>query len=130
MLSGGAFVTGWVREHGSSRDGSASRRLRATPRNKSASGQATAKMLDRIASRFGRAEPRRRAAAYLCGLLAPVKRKNGWQLAEAAGDATPDGVQDFWSGARSAKPTELTFYLTHASQGTTLAELVRIAGTR
>jgi len=29
--------------------------------------------------------------------LAPVERKNGWQLAEAAGDATPDGVQDFLS---------------------------------
>ena len=49
----------------------------------------------RIAPRFVRAEPRRRAVAYLRGLLAPVERKNGWQLAEAAGDATPDGVQDF-----------------------------------
>ncbi len=29
------------------------------------------------------------------GLLAPVARKNGWQLAETAGDATPDGMQDF-----------------------------------
>ena len=57
-------------------------------------------VLDRIASRFGRAEPRRRAAAYLRGLLAPVERKNGWQLAEAAGDATPDGVQDFLSRAQ------------------------------
>jgi SRSO17 transposase len=27
--------------------------------------------------------------------LAPVERKNGWQLAEAAGDSTPDGMQDF-----------------------------------
>jgi hypothetical protein len=25
----------------------------------------------------------------------PLGRKNGWQLAEAAGDATPDGMQDF-----------------------------------
>jgi SRSO17 transposase len=49
----------------------------------------------RIAPRFGRAEPRRRARAYLRGLLAPIERKNGWQLAEAAGDATPDGMQDF-----------------------------------
>ena len=57
-------------------------------------------VLDRIGSRFGRAEPRRRAAAYLRGLLAPVKRKNGWQLAEVAGDATPDGVQDFLSRAQ------------------------------
>src|SRR5919206_4130114 len=57
-------------------------------------------VLERIAPRFARAEPRRRAAAYLRGLLAPVERKNGWQLAEAAGDATPDGVQDFLGRAR------------------------------
>ena len=30
---------------------------------------------------------------YLHGLLAQLERKNGWQLAEQAGDATPDGVQ-------------------------------------
>ena len=29
--------------------------------------------------------------AVLRGLLAPLERKNGWQLAEADGDATPDG---------------------------------------
>ena len=46
-----------------------------------------------IAGRFRRPEPRRRALAYLQGLLSPVERKNGWQLAERAGDATPDGVQ-------------------------------------
>lgn len=46
-----------------------------------------------IAGRFRRSEPRRRALAYLRGLLSPVERKNGWQLAEQAGDATPDGVQ-------------------------------------
>jgi SRSO17 transposase len=40
-------------------------------------------------------QPHRRARAYLQGLLAPLKRKNGWHLAEAAGDMTPDGVQDF-----------------------------------
>src|ERR671921_1006145 len=49
----------------------------------------------RIAPRFGRIEPRRRARAYLQGLLSPLERKNGWHLAEAAGDASPDGVQDF-----------------------------------
>lgn len=57
-------------------------------------------IVGRIGPRFGRAEPRRRAAAYLRGLLAPVERKNGWQLAESAGDATPDGVQDFLSRMR------------------------------
>ena len=46
-----------------------------------------------IAGRFWRPEPRRRALAYLRGLLGRVERKNGWQLAEQAGDATPDGVQ-------------------------------------
>src|ERR1700755_1087244 len=46
---------------------------------------------------LGRTEPRRRAGAYLRGLLAPVERKNGWQRAEAVGDRTPDGVQDFLS---------------------------------
>ena len=46
-----------------------------------------------IAGRFHRPEPRRRALAYLRGLLSPVERKNGWQLAEQAGDASPDGVQ-------------------------------------
>src|SRR5215218_9521997 len=51
----------------------------------------------RIAPRFGRIEPRRRARAYLQGLLSPLERKNGWHLAEAAGDMTPDGVQDFLS---------------------------------
>src|SRR3982750_765769 len=54
-------------------------------------------VVDRIAPRFGRPEPRRRARAYLRGLLAPVERKNGWRLAEAGGDGTPDGVQDFLS---------------------------------
>ncbi len=49
----------------------------------------------RLALRFKRVEPRRRALAYLRGLLAPLGRENGWQLAEAAGDATPDGMQDF-----------------------------------
>jgi hypothetical protein len=29
--------------------------------------------------------------AYLRGLLSPVERQNGWQLAEVIGDATPYG---------------------------------------
>jgi SRSO17 transposase len=47
----------------------------------------------RIAGRFARAEPRRRVLAYLRGLLGAVTRKNGWQLAEHAGEGTPDGMQ-------------------------------------
>jgi SRSO17 transposase len=47
----------------------------------------------RIEGRFARAEPRRRVLAYLRGLLGSVGRKNSWQLAEHAGEATPDGMQ-------------------------------------
>src|SRR3712207_1499408 len=54
-------------------------------------------LVARLGPRFGRIEPRRRARAYLGGLIAPLERKNGWQLAEAAGDRTPDGIQDFLS---------------------------------
>jgi SRSO17 transposase len=46
-----------------------------------------------IGPRFRRSEPRRRALSYLRGLLHPVERKNGWQLAEQAGERTPDGMQ-------------------------------------
>jgi SRSO17 transposase len=54
----------------------------------------------RIGPRFARAEPRRRALAYLQGLLGQVQRKNGWQLAEHAGEATPDGMQRLLATAR------------------------------
>ncbi|HLH79926.1 MAG TPA: IS701 family transposase [Chthonomonas sp.] len=47
----------------------------------------------RIAPHFARREPRARALAYLRGLLGPIERKNGWQLAEYVGDPTPDGIQ-------------------------------------
>jgi SRSO17 transposase len=50
-------------------------------------------MAARIGPRFARAEARRRAQVYLRGLLSPVERKNGWQLAEAAGDRTPYATQ-------------------------------------
>lgn len=47
----------------------------------------------RIAPRFARPEPRRRALAYLQGILSDTERKNGWQLAEHAREARPDGMQ-------------------------------------
>ena len=46
-----------------------------------------------VAGRFPRVEPRLRARAYVRGLLAPLASKNGWTLAEAAWDATQDGMQ-------------------------------------
>jgi SRSO17 transposase len=50
-------------------------------------------LLSRVAGRFGRVEPRRRARAFVLGLLADLPRKNCWTIAEHAGDASPDGMQ-------------------------------------
>jgi SRSO17 transposase len=47
----------------------------------------------RIMPHFPRSDARRRVWAYLRGLLSPVERKNGWQIAEVVGDATPYGIQ-------------------------------------
>ncbi len=54
----------------------------------------------RIAPRFARPEVRARAGRYLWGLLEPVERRNGWQLAERIGEERPDGVQRLLNGAR------------------------------
>jgi len=54
----------------------------------------------RVGSRFGRVEPRRRARAFVLGLLAELPRKNCWTIAEQAGDATPDGMQHLLARAR------------------------------
>jgi len=50
-------------------------------------------LLGRVAGRFGRADLRRRAGAFVRGLLADLPRKNCWTIAEHAGDASPDGMQ-------------------------------------
>ena len=50
---------------------------------------------DRLGPRFARSEARARVGLYLRGLLAGVERKNGWQLAEFAGDLSPANVQHF-----------------------------------
>src|SRR4051794_21029462 len=61
--------------------------------------EAWADLHGRIAHRFARAEARDRAGRYLAGLLEPVQRKNGWQLAEAIGEAGPQGVQRLLNAA-------------------------------
>jgi SRSO17 transposase len=48
---------------------------------------------ERIAGRFRRSEPRARAREYVSGLVAGLERKNGWTLAEQAGEVSPDGMQ-------------------------------------
>jgi len=55
--------------------------------------EALAELYGRIAPRFRRAEVRRRARHFLEGLLAPIERKNGWQMAEELGEHGPRGVQ-------------------------------------
>src|SRR5688572_27120809 len=57
-------------------------------------------VMERMAPRFRRVEARQRARSYLDGLLAPLERKNGWHLAEAVGDTSPDSVQDFLARMR------------------------------
>jgi SRSO17 transposase len=47
----------------------------------------------RVGEYFTRSEARYRAVSYIEGLLSAVERKNSWQLAERAGDATPYGLQ-------------------------------------
>jgi len=54
----------------------------------------------RIAHRFARSEARERVRRYLMGLLRRVERKNGWQLAEAIGEAEPQGVQRLLNAAK------------------------------
>ncbi|EKU96225.1 transposase family protein [Leptolyngbya sp. PCC 7375] len=51
-------------------------------------------LMDRIRPYFSRIEAEERARSYVQGLLSPIERKNGWQLAEEAGDSTPYGIQN------------------------------------
>ena len=53
----------------------------------------------RIAPYFARPEPYRRALLYLQGILSESARKNGWQVAEHAGETRPDGMQRLLSNA-------------------------------
>jgi len=46
-----------------------------------------------LAPLFRRSEPRQQIALYLEGLIGSAERKNGWQLAEHAGDASPWRMQ-------------------------------------
>jgi SRSO17 transposase len=56
-------------------------------------GQCRDELLARVGVVFARREPRLQAAKYVRALTADLPRKNGWQIAEWAGDATPDKTQ-------------------------------------
>ncbi|MGW0805286.1 IS701 family transposase, partial [Nonomuraea sp. NPDC002799] len=53
-----------------------------------------------VAGRFKRPEVRRRARACVEGMLSGLERKNGWSLAEYAGETTPDGMQRLFNAAK------------------------------
>ena len=55
---------------------------------------------DLIAGLFARSETGARSLAYLQGLLSNCERKNGWQLAEWMGEASPYAVQHLLDRAR------------------------------
>jgi SRSO17 transposase len=46
-----------------------------------------------VAGVFSNANVRRRGRAYALGLLSQTERKTSWQLAEFAGEPSPDGLQ-------------------------------------
>ena len=52
-----------------------------------------AAFVSRFAARFPRVESRRQMRIYVRGLLSESQRKNGWTLAEAAGDPGPERMQ-------------------------------------
>lgn len=53
----------------------------------------------RLAPRFARSEPRRRALRYLQAVISDLPRKNGWQIAEQAKELRPYGMQRLLSQA-------------------------------
>jgi hypothetical protein len=64
--------------------------------------QLASEELTRVHTRIGgsvhRSGARNRAGRFLHGLLAPVERKNGWQMAEELGERGPRGVQRLGGG--------------------------------
>jgi SRSO17 transposase len=63
-----------------------------------------ASAFDALGERIGRyvvrQEARKRMGVYLRVLLSPVARKNGWQVAEEAGEATPYAMQHLLDRAK------------------------------
>jgi SRSO17 transposase len=69
---------------------------------------------EHLGKHFARSEPRQRGVRYIQGLLGDTERKNGWQLADYLGEATPDGVQHLLAQAdwdADAVRDDLTRYL-------------------
>ena len=70
-----------------------------------------------VAGEFAQAPSRRRARGYLLGLLSHSERKNGWTIAEFAGDAGPEGMQrllNFYAWDQDAVRDALRQYVVKA----------------
>src|SRR5215813_11409496 len=83
----------------------------------------------RIGGYFHRREMRERVRRYLVGLLGHVERKNSWQLAEAFGEAGPQGVQRLFTDAdwdaeavRDELRSYVVEYLGDASSGVVVVD--------
>jgi SRSO17 transposase len=57
-------------------------------------------LLTSLGRHCARAETRAHLGTYLTGLLSPIERKNGWQVAEQAGDARPYALQHLLDRAK------------------------------
>src|SRR5207245_1451032 len=65
-------------------------------------------LMDRIAPRFARVEPRRRVRGFVLGLLSGLPGKNCWTISEHAGDDSPDGMQHLLRKAAGTTPRCVT----------------------
>jgi hypothetical protein len=64
-----------------------------------------AELLELLRPCFARVEPWLQAGKYTAALMSDLPRRNGWTLAERAGDRTPDRMQRLLSRARPSAPT-------------------------
>lgn len=78
-----------------------------------------ADLLERLAGCFARRKVATQAGKYINGLIADLPRKNGWTLAEHAGDQTPDRMQRLLNHAvwdhRHASVVVREFVIEHLS---------------
>ena len=64
----------------------------------------------------GRRETRQTFDGVLFGLITSPERKNGWELARAAGDSTPDSVQRLFTSAKWDLDRVLAIYQDHVRE--------------
>jgi len=53
------------------------------------------KLMKQVRPVFATSSGREEAKNYILGLMSPIERKNGWQMAECLGQKTPYAIQQF-----------------------------------